>query len=465
MKKNKTVIILLLIVSLVINIASCGKHIDDSSTTNIDNLIYNDSIASHEKRLFEYETPYTLCYQNQDGSISLYLFPSPISYKDEQGNPIMIDTSLVNVEDKGLEDIGYVFQTNSKSIISYYPKQLSLGPIVIKNGTTELSINAEEKYQGDMYVKSTYLDLLGTYHDSISYINGNSYKIEYVPTSTGTTVNITLKEKPIDNKFSFFIDNQQNVTLSKKDKIITIVRDSDQGLVGSITQSFLSDSQGNVSFDNDVLFEETSNQSKYTIVFDDQFLTSNSTKYPVSLSVSFDFIPNMLTNITNYTHQSNDALSNYSVIGHSDCLGNGSLYLKYRIGYFVKSYEQNVKCATYNFVCLAGDKPSTVVFERIRDFWDIYSHEGELPEAYMLEGSVVVSGKGHYSVDITNFIKACIYDDTLNTEDYGLMVSNDSEEIKILSNYNNSLYTPYVRIDFYDLPWTFEDVDKINPST
>lgn len=464
MKKNKTPTLLLLIVTLIINITSCGKLKDNNDAKIIENLIHNNP-ASHEKRLLEYETPYTLCYQNQDGSVSLYIFPAPISFKNEDGNQSLIDTSLKNVEDDYLKEGGYVLQTASGSILSYYPEKLSSASIVIISENKELSFNVEEKYRGNKYVQSTYQDLLGGYHDSISYLNNNTYEIEYIPTSTGTTVIITLKERPTDNKLSFYIDDKDGTTLSIKNKVTTIVNNSDLSLIGTIKQSFLTDSNGNISFDNVALLDKINNQSKYTVVFDNGFLTDDSTQYPVSLSVSFDFIPNVLNNITSYANQSKDTLSDYSVIGNSDRFDDGALYLKYRIGYFVKSYAQNVKLATYNFTCLGGGSEATIEFGRLRDFWDIYTQDVELPKAYMSEGSVAVDEKGQYSVDITKFIKACIYDDTLNTEDYGLLVSNSSNKIKIVSNYNNSIYKPYVRIDFYDLPWTFEDIDKINPST
>lgn len=464
MKKNKTIRLILLIVTLIINITACGKFKDNNDAKIIENLIHNN-LASHEKRLLEYETPYTLCYQNQDGSVSLYIFPSPISYKNEDGNQSLIDASLKNVEDDYLKEGGYVLQTASGSTLSYYPEKLSSAPIVIISENKELSFNVEEKYRGNKYVQSTYRDLLGVYHDSISYLNNNTYEIEYIPTSTGTTVAITFKERPTDNKLSFYIDDQEGTTLSIKNKITTIVNNSDLSLIGTIKQSFLTDSNGNISFDNVALLDKINNQSKYTVVFDNEFLTDDSTQYPVSLSVSFDFIPNVLTNITSYASQSKDTLSEYSVIGNSDRFDDGSLYLKYRIGYFVKSYEQNVKLATYNFTCLGGGSETTIEFGRLRDFWDIYTQDIELPKAYMSEGSVVVDEKGQYCVDITKFIKACIYDDTLNTEDYGLLASSDGNGIKVIANYNNSIYQPYVRIDFYDLPWTFEDIDKINPST
>ena len=35
--------------------------------------------------------------------------------------------------------------------------------------------------------------------------------------------------------------------------------------------------------------------------------------------------------------------------------------------------------------------------------------------------------------------------------------------VKVLATSDNPFYQPYIRIDFYDLPWTFEKVYAINP--
>ena len=194
---------------------------------------------------------------------------------------------------------------------------------------------------------------------------------------------------------------------------------------------------------------------------DKDFLKNSELTYPLSISLAFDVLANSLPNITAYSDKPNDTLSNYSVIGPNTFYGEGSLYMKFRIGYVLKSYEQNIKSASLCLSVLGGTNSEVEIrADRIKEFW---SHNTpELPIGYTVENSICVSCVGAYSFDVTNYIKACMYDDTLNTEDFGLIISAISESV-IISNYNNTLYKPYVRIDFYDTPWTFEKIEKINP--
>lgn len=201
---------------------------------------------------------------------------------------------------------------------------------------------------------------------------------------------------------------------------------------------------------------------KCIVEMDKDFLKNSELTYPLSISLAFDVLANSLPNITAYSDKPNDTLSNYSVIGPNTFYGEGSLYMKFRIGYVLKSYEQNVKNASLCFVALGGSKSDVKIrSERLNEFWTYTTPE--LPIGYMEENSICVSNVGAYRFDITNYVKACIHDDTQNTEDFGLLISAISDEAKVISNYNNALYLPYIKIDFYDVPWAFEKVEKINP--
>ena len=466
MRRSSKIILILLAVSLLFGTLSCGKRNKDNSDKIIEDLLFGEDSVLHEKRLPECETPYTLCYQNNDGSVSVYIFPSPIAYKDENGCLKLIDTALKPVKEKALKRGGYVLRTSASDVISYYPNKLSANPIIVKSQQAQISFNIEESYRGNRCVQSVYSDLLGREHDTVSYLDNNSVEFEYLPTATGTTIYITFNEKPKSNEISFFIDKLPNTSFTLLDnKLITITPNTNSTPVGVVRQSFLADAKGKTSFNSNVRLEESSSEAKCTFILDDGFISDTNTNYPVSFSVSFDIMPNSLTNVSNYTNQPNDILSDYSVLGVNDYHGNGSLYLKFRVAYFIKSYEQNVKQANYNFVNLIGGLGTPIAFQRIKGFWNTNSLNNELPEAYATEGNVNIDDSGRCSIDITEYIKLCVYDDSLNTEDYGLLVCNNGENMKIISNYNNSIYKPYVRIDFYDLPWTFENVEKIDPST
>ena len=44
-----------------------------------------------------------------------------------------------------------------------------------------------------------------------------------------------------------------------------------------------------------------------------------------------------------------------------------------------------------------------------------------------------------------------------------MTLEKDGGSVKVMATSDNTFYQPYVRIDFYDLPWTFEKVYVINP--
>lgn len=54
----------------------------------------------HIEQLHEYDSPYTICYQNDDDTYSMFIFASPIQYKTDSGYEI-IDNTVVVTEKEG----------------------------------------------------------------------------------------------------------------------------------------------------------------------------------------------------------------------------------------------------------------------------------------------------------------------------------------------------------------------------
>lgn len=453
-KRIVNIFSLALILIVVFSTASCTF----SKKNNEDNVLkklIGTQFELHEKRLNEVETPYTLCYQNTDGSVSTYIFYSPIAYRDENGALNLIDTSLGSVKDKNYKKSGYVLQTQGCNINSFFPKKLKKLPIVISDQNTTLSFNVKESYQGKKYKKTIYSDLLGIEHSSVTYYKDSDICIEYVPTSSGVTANITLYKNTADNEITFYVDKQAGMTFSLTDTQNVIISNDSQKAVGIIRTSSNMDLERYSNFVNQIKLQDDEDKIKYSILLNDTDVV-----YPLSLSVSFEIIPNVLPNISVYENGKNDSLSAYSVMGDS------SLFMKLRVNYFIKTYRENIKSATYNFVNFEElSEESVLNFGMVEGFWNVPTISTDNPKVSRSVNNVGVSSSGTYSVDISEYIKECVHDDTYNTENYGLNISSENNEKCIISNYNNSMYKPYVRIDFYDMPWTFEKVDEIYPST
>ena len=123
MHKSNILLIPILVIVVMSTLFSCGKSDISGSHEILNNLLINEDTSMHKNRLFDAETPYTLCYQNNDGSASLYIFPLPISYKNGNGDLELIDVSLTSVKDTDYKRRGYVFQTKAGDVKSYYPQK------------------------------------------------------------------------------------------------------------------------------------------------------------------------------------------------------------------------------------------------------------------------------------------------------------------------------------------------------
>ena len=461
MHRSNILLVLILVVAIMSTLSSCGKSDISDSHDIISNLLISEDVGIHKSRLLDVKTPYTLCYKNIDESVSVYIFSSPISYRNGNNNLELIDVSLIGVKDTDYKKKGYVLQTKSGNVRSFYPQKAN-GEITITKGDTSLLSFAIDCEPSDECQKAIFRDILGRERSSVIYNSSDDCSFECVPTSTGTVVNISFDKEPKTDEVSFCFDKQSIQSISATNNTAVITPNADPSQICAIRSSYLQDASGNVCFNSMIRFEEYGQKVKCIVEMDKDFLTNSELTYPLSISRAFDVLANSLPNITAYSDKPNDTLSNYSVIGPNTFYGEGSLYMKFRIGYVLKSYEQNVKNASLCFVALGGSKSDVKIrSERLNEFWTYTTPE--LPIGYMEENSICVSNVGAYRFDITNYVKACIHDDTQNTEDFGLLISAISDEAKVISNYNNALYLPYIKIDFYDVPWAFEKVEKINP--
>ena len=65
-------------------------------------------------------------------------------------------------------------------------------------------------------------------------------------------------------------------------------------------------------------------------------------------------------------------------------------------------------------------------------------------------------------INITEFTKEVFSEDTLDTESRGLLLKMNTNHFCVLSTSDNSMYTPYVKIELNSLPIFFEKKENIN---
>ena len=76
----------------------------------------------------------------------------------------------------------------------------------------------------------------------------------------------------------------------------------------------------------------------------------------------------------------------------------------------------------------------------------------------------IVDQRGLVEFNITDFVKACVRDETDTKESSGFVIKSDSDSGNaILASHEHILSEPHYIITLNRLPYTFEPHQKINP--
>ena len=80
----------------------------------------------HVALIKKYIAENSIGFLNLDGTKTLYVYASPIHFRDINGNWKMIDTRITNVLNNELREKGYIYGVAENDIQSYFSKELSI---------------------------------------------------------------------------------------------------------------------------------------------------------------------------------------------------------------------------------------------------------------------------------------------------------------------------------------------------
>lgn len=86
--------ILILLVLFIISLLT-GCDYETNPSNKFTSISQISCIQEESERLSKYDSPYTICYKNKDGSNSIYIFDSPIQYESKNGRYEIIDNTLI----------------------------------------------------------------------------------------------------------------------------------------------------------------------------------------------------------------------------------------------------------------------------------------------------------------------------------------------------------------------------------
>ena len=294
----------------------------------------------HVKRLEEYEDSYDkIGYKNADGTNTLYIFSSPVKYMDENGELQDADPNIS--ETTGTEKSeGYSFVNDYGELKTYFADSLSndKGIKIKKNDIEfEFGFTVKEKKENALTKLTSKVKNIFSKPDNKATVfsNNREKKLEYakvengidivsLPTTNGAVQTLILDDVPENNKLTFWVEsNGLTPELDLYNKNVLFSTENDY--VFSVGNVEIEDSatedqiQSGLHFSTDNTVKILNNQNGRSLVevsLDEDVLTSPTTVYPVSVTLS------AAANETNSTESENSSITTLSTTSAPSEIGS-----------------------------------------------------------------------------------------------------------------------------------------------
>lgn len=290
--------------------------------------------------VLEEREQYVKHFRLDDGTFMAVSYQQPVHFKDEKGNWLdydnsLIDDSVSNEYTNTQSDIKINYSKKSKDNNMIKVKSddfsVSWGYADTNNVTARIVTDDEKLYDNEQYTT------LKNLTSEIIYENAyNNVDIQYITSSVGVKENIILKNSYAQSEF--FIEYKINSLTPNlvNDKLIQLL-DKDSNVVFSIKAPYMIDADGKTSTQLSLsILEQKNNKVTIRLSADEDFL-SNS-KYPITIDPEFTTTQEWQSAECSYVDSSlpNTAYGFGSETGYSDTVyvgtfGAGTYRLFYRI--------------------------------------------------------------------------------------------------------------------------------------
>ena len=439
---------------------------DKSGTYVLINAISQIDTSNKVQQLHEYDSPYTICYQNPDGTYSFYVFSSPIQYKTSNGYEI-IDNTVVESSDKN-----YTFENKANNIKTYFPVSLS-DSFKIAHNDDFLEFKVQDDVTGFSEAKKLmYTNMYGDIVSAVIYERSDMDMVFY-PTKAGIKSEIVLKEKTEVNQYIFSVTGNSNNYQNNQNGYI-LFKDGKRN-VGLIYAPLIKgtkekyDEDGN-NFSLHSTFDVVHENNNYTVsVKIDDNLINNESTYPVKFDPSIELYLSKQPDSGVYSKQekTNSYLKSISIIGNSDSLGMGIQYIRFRFNYFLSCDPNSVISSFYHIRSLSNFSSCEKIYiYKLNKDWSStgLNWNNKIDYGEKITDQIIDKSK-NIKFEITEFTKKCFSDKTWMTESNGVLLKgSDNNTYRVFTSSDNSLYSPYVEINLKSLPSSFTCREDINPS-
>lgn len=406
---------------------------------------------SNSSSASKYNSPYTLCGENKDGTYNLYVYSAPVQYK-KNSKYEMKNLSVVKSDNKK-----YSFMNQGSDICTYFPKKLTQS-FSIQNNNKKIEFRFDEK--AEEFHCGVVTDYVNIYEDVVSaviYENEKGMQIVCYPTIDGIQFEYCCSEKCDWPEFEFVC---KNTSLLNNDGYI--VMDGNEKFV--IYKPLSLENNNELSFEYDIKYKKDGDKTRFSFI-----RPENITNEEIRLTFSIEKYVDKIPDSSIYSKKDeNSYLRNYAVIGKNEDFGLGYHYLRFRLGYLFDIDSEDIIKAEYYVRQLDCKRktPNLVLCENNQQWSSTRVTWSEQKKYKDFELSTGVRNQQNWiGFDITQFVRNCFNDRRCDLESMGcrLRIKDDDNKYAVIATSDNAMYVPYVKLLLKKLPEKFNSSSPINP--
>lgn len=450
-KMKRFVGVLMSIVILLLSFYGCGG---DNSTKLEDyySIISKEQMErnGHKKVIEKYCTGTSVGFENIDGTRTLYVYSSPISYRNDEDEMLhVIDLTLkeINSSDE------YRYTVEDSDILPYFPAVLDRNHSV----AVEKNLKVNLMFDNDFYsegTKSICSNFIQEEKEAITYKDAvfDGAVLNLFPTNVGINFELCFAEKPKTYYFDFWIQLSKDYAYLEQMPAGYIavldnrVEASPGNVLGVIQAPMIKNKDGKISVNSTVSIEEKDENKGYRIRFtmDEPFVEEGSKVFWCLELRREKQSDNAI--YSNYPSWNQSFLTNYAVVGNSEHFGIGRMMTRFDVAKNFRLKSDDVISARYD-TYMIDQTTQDIEFNAYYISGEWCAIFGNWKSNYQTGECASSTTVNNYELswDITDAVKKwCVDRDRKGElEQFGLMLESsveDQSDYGIMLSHDNTLY-------------------------
>lgn len=378
--------------------------------------------------------PFSLVYENKDGTKSMYVFSSPVRFQDEKGNWALIDNTLTEAEQPG-----YLYKNQTSDIHTYYPDMQTEKAFLLQYSKHKIKIDAITDSRAP--AKKQDATLFDTAQEMVEYYRTKDMAVKYYTTNLGLKCQVTLNRPVEAQKLFFAIESE--LTVNAQNEKYFVMRDEQGKTAALVYQPVAADKDGAVLPSQTArlaLQSSAGSRQEYMLEFAP---SADKSSYPLTVELTYNFYKGnqVDSSIQSAIPNSNQYLDNYLYAGSQQPEGQAESYVRFETDSMDEFIKNNhIQSAQYDFYGLSG-KPQPMGLFQCDTHWTSTKITWNTRQIFDTKLSGIAAGRPHCrTADVTALVKQ--WPENAVLKDNGFLLRGEQGTWEAFASADNGYMSP-----------------------